>query len=56
MIANSCRRCTAGESIPFGGDRLVIDISNTAQHVCFNPFKPSGVKWLHFTVFRAIVV
>jgi len=22
----------------------------------FNPFKPSGVKWLHFTVFRAILV
>ena len=22
----------------------------------FNPFKPSDVKWLHFPVFKAIVV
>jgi len=22
----------------------------------FNPFKPSGVKWLHFKMFRAILV
>ena len=22
----------------------------------FNPFKPSGVKWLHYKVFKAILV
>ena len=23
---------------------------------CFNPFKPSGAKWLHYKVFKAILV
>ena len=27
-----------------------------ARFCSFNPFKPSGVKWLHFKVFRAILV
>jgi len=24
--------------------------------IVFNPFKPSGVKWLHFKAFSAILV
>ena len=29
-------------------------LSNT--NALFNPFKPSGAKWLHYKVFKAILV
>jgi len=29
---------------------------NYIMCMVFNPFKPSGVKWLHFRVFKAILV
>ena len=29
---------------------------NTSLIATINPFKPFGVKWLHFKVFRAILV
>jgi len=31
-------------------------IFSNADDLPFNPFKPSGVKWLHFRVFSAILV
>ena len=31
-------------------------VSNSAVSMNFNPFKPSGVKWLHYKVFKAILV
>ena len=34
-----------------------IDEKNTVGvMVQFNPFKPSGAKWLHYKVFKAILV
>ena len=29
---------------------------DSVRHQALNHFKPSGVKWLHFKVFRAILV
>jgi len=33
-----------------------MEIKISQSNVPVNPFKPSGVKWLHFEVFSAILV
>jgi len=30
--------------------------TSSISSTCINPFKPSGVKWLHFKMFRGILV
>jgi len=35
---------------------LLIVFTNFYIHRSINPFKPNGVKWLHFKVFSAILV
>ena len=36
--------------------RIVGESSPCMLRCCFNPFKPSDMKWLHFKVFKAILV
>ena len=35
--------------------RICVGLSNNMP-VVINPFKPSGAKWLHYKVFKAILV
>ena len=43
-------------SVPAMSRRFNMPNSKCALRHTINPFKPSGVKWLHFKVFRAILV
>ena len=40
----------------FGSMIIVEDRRYCFDVISFNPFKPSGVKWLHYKVFKAILV
>ena len=56
MRAQECSAASAVHATDAAVTQLARYLAAAAEAGAVNPFKPSGVKWLHYKVFKAILV